>query len=155
MMARFSILLATGVGLMVAASAAWAAPSPMRPGQWDIAVTIDDVQTPGSAAGVAAMMRGRTSHIGHCYTAAEAAKGSDAMITGQTTCVRSKSVMEGGRIAGEMTCQHGRTTSHVTQEGAYTATGFRIRSHVVESGGPMAMTMTTSTIGTRTGDCGG
>ena len=141
--------------LALAATPALAAPSPMKPGQWDIAVTIDDVQMTGSAAGVAQMMRGRITHIGHCYTAAEAAKGSDAMVTGQTSCTRSKSVMEGGRIAGEMTCQRGRVTSRVTQEGTYSATGFRIKSRAVESGGPMAMTMMTTTVGTRTGDCGG
>ncbi len=130
------------------------AASPFKPGKWDIAVTIDKVQMSGGmGAAVAGALKGKTTHVAHCLTAAEAAKGANEMLSGKSGCTMPRRVMAGGRLSGEIVCHNGPSTSRMAQDGAYTPTSFRIRSRAVESGGAMPMTLDMTHVGARVGDC--
>ena len=147
----------TLIAVAALAGPALAAPSsgasPFKPGKWDIAVTIDDIKLQNGMAGVAAVLKGKTTHVTHCMTPAEAADGAKEMMSGKTGCSFPKHVMAGGHLSGETICHNGASTSRIAQDGAYTPVSFKIRSRAVESGGAMPMTMDMTQVGTRTGDC--
>lgn len=146
---RALILLAVlGTPAAVSAQA-----SGVLPGQWDIAVTTDSVTMTGMPPEVAKSMTGRTVHIKHCITPAEAATGPQAILRGDKSCTFTKYQMLGGRLHAEMLCRPpGGGTMTSVSDGSVTPTGFRATGRTVMTGAA-AMTMTATTVGTRLGAC--
>ncbi len=124
----------------------------LKPGQWDIAVTIDDVQIQGPMAGMASAIRGHTTHAKECLSPTD---DPQKLLQTAKGCERTKTVIANGRISAAMVCHHGATTSQVADDGPYTPTSFNVKAHAVETGGSMPMTMDMTLVGTRLGDCGG
>lgn len=124
----------------------------LKPGQWDIAVTIDDVQIQGPMAGMASAIKGHTTHAKQCLSPTD---DPQKLLQTAKGCERTKTVIANGHISAAMVCHHGATTSQVADDGPYTPTSFNVKAHAVETGGSMPMTMDMTLIGTRLGDCTG
>lgn len=143
------ILLAAALLAMPGVVAAQA----VQPGQWDIATTIDSIDMPGAPPQVAAMMRGRTTHIKHCISAEDAAKGPQELMKSNKSCRFTRYSMAGGKLDSEMTCTQGGGTMTAVSTGSFTPTSFATTGTVTMSGA-QAMRMTASTAGKRIGACG-
>ena len=141
------------IAAAVLAPGAALADTPVTPGQWEIAVTINAMEMPGAPPGIAAMMVGKTTKIKHCITPEEAARGPQDMLKTNKSCNFTRYSMTGGRLESEMVCKQGGGTVTATSSGNFTPTGFTATGHSVSSGGGMEMTMTSSTVGRRIGDC--
>ena len=136
-----------------AATMAWAQGSGVQPGQWETKMTINTVDMPGAPPMVANMMRGRTTTINHCITPEQATKGPQEMMKNNKTCTFTRYSVTGGRLSSEMVCKQGGGTTTATSSGSYTSTSFNATGRIVTTGGPMPMTMTSTTVGHRLGDC--
>lgn len=136
-----------------AAVAAWAQSTPVTPGQWDISVRIDSAEMPGMPAAVARMMTGRTTHVKHCITAADAARGPQDLLRSNSGCQFTRYSMAGGKLSSEMTCRQGGATTTTTSTGSFTPTSFTATGRSVTAGGPMPMTMTSTSTGRLLGPC--
>lgn len=139
------ILLAA---LLVPASAL----AQVTPGQWTTTVTIDTVEMPGAPPGIANMMRGHKVSMKHCMTAEEAARGPQEMLKSDKSCHFTRYAMAGGKLSSEMTCTRGGMTTTATTTGTFTSTSFAAKGRTVTTGS-QPMTMTSSVVGTRVGDC--
>ncbi len=145
--------LLMGCAALALALPAQAAPG-IQPGEWEIAVTINSVDMPGAPAGVANMMRGKTTTIRHCITPADAARGPQDMMKSDRTCTFTRYSMTGGQLSSEMTCVRRNMTITATSSGSFTPVSFTATGRSVATGG-MTMTTTSTTTGRRVGDCKG
>ncbi len=124
----------------------------VQPGQWDIAITTDSMTMADMPPEVAAAMRGKTIHVKHCITPAEAARGPQAMLGAQKECAFTKYTVLGGRMHSEMTCKQPGGLMKSVSDGTFTPTGFTATGKTVLTGNG-AMTMSATTVGKRTGTC--
>lgn len=139
--------------LLAVPGLALAQSSPVTPGQWDIAVTINTVEAPGAPPFIARMMQGKTTRVKHCITAADAARGPQDMLKSSKTCTFTKYSMANGRLDSAMTCTSGGQTTTSTSTGSFTPTSFSAQGRSVTSGGSMPMTVTSTTSGKLVGAC--
>lgn len=146
------VIFALGLGA-TAATVALAQATPVQPGEWETKVTIDAVDMPGAPPMVANMMRGRTTTVKHCITAADAAKGPQEMLKSNKSCTFTRYSMAGGKLSSEMVCKQGGSTMTATSTGSFTPTSFTGTGKAVTTGGAMPMTMSSTTVGRRIGDC--
>lgn len=146
-MGRLTFVLASALSL-----AAHAQPTGINPGQWEIAVTIDSMDMPGAPAGIANMMQGKTTKLTHCLTPEEAARGPQDMLKANKSCAFTRYSMEGGKLESEMVCQQGGGEMTAVSTGSFTPDSFTANGTAVSTGA-MAITMTSTSVGHRTGDC--
>ncbi len=152
-MTRYRKPALLGLLALAAALPAQAAPG-IQPGEWEIAVTINSVDMPSAPAGVANMMRGKTTTIRHCITPADAARGPQDMLKSDRSCSFTKYSMAAGRLSSEMTCVRRGMTLTASSSGTFTPVSFTATGRSVATGG-MTMTTTSTTTGRRVGDCKG
>ena len=152
-MTRQPLLGAFSLLALLAAAPAQAAPG-IQPGEWEISVTVNSVDMPGAPAGVANMMRGRTTTIHHCITPADAARGPQDLMKSDPSCTFTKYSMAGGKLSSEMTCMRKNMTITASSTGSFTPVSFTATGRSVVTGGAM-MTTTTTTNGRRIGECKG
>ena len=124
----------------------------IQPGQWETTLKIQSMTMEGAPPQVAAMMRGHTTTVRSCLTAADAAKGPQELLKTNKSCSFTRYDMAGGRLSTEMVCRQGGSTTTATSTGSYTPTSMTAQSHVVGTG-RMAMNMTSTVTGRRIGDC--
>jgi hypothetical protein len=148
---RFGKLL--GLTLIAAPLAAYAQPAGIEPGQWEIAVTINAADMPSAPPAVAKMMVGRTTTIKHCITPEDAARGPQDLLKPGKSCTFTRYNMKGGKLDSEVVCQQGGSTVTAVSTGSFTPTGFTATGRSTTSGG-MAMTVDSTSVGRRVGDCG-
>jgi hypothetical protein len=146
-----SIAFAAALGAVVAGTAFGQA-SGVQPGKWEIAVTVNSMEMSGVPAGVAKMMVGKTTRIKHCITPAEAARGPQALLATGKSCVFSKYSLIGGRLNSEFSCKSGGQTTNSASSGTFAPTEFRATGRSVTTGST-PMTMTSTSVGHRVGDC--
>jgi hypothetical protein len=139
--------LAAPLLLLPAASAL-----PLQPGKWQSTVTILAMQMP-NAPPVATAMARRPTTVTACITAAQAADGPRALLSGSNgRCHFTSYEMSGGRFHSVMQCAIGTGTMTQTQNGTYGATSLDVNGTSVTTG-RMSMTMKTHTVGRRLGGC--
>lgn len=124
----------------------------VMPGQWDIAITTTSMTMADMPPEVAKTMIGRTIHVKHCITPAEALSGPQAMLRSDKSCTFGKYQMLGNRLHAEMSCKQPGGMMHSVSDGTFTPTGFTTTGKTVMTGDG-AMTMSATTVGTRTGAC--
>ncbi len=122
------------------------------PGQWDIAITTTGMTMADMPPEIATSMIGRTIHVKHCITPAEAANGPQAMLRSDKSCTFGKYQVTGNRLHAEMSCKQPGGMMNSVSDGTFTPTGFRTTGKTVLTGDG-AMTMSAMTVGTRTGAC--
>lgn len=126
----------------------------IMPGEWDIAVTMNSVEMPGQPRAVTQMMVGKTNHVRHCITAADAARGPQDLMKAAKGCTFTRYTMIGGKLSSEMSCsQPGGGTMTAVSSGSFTPTGFTTTGRSMMTGNGMAMKMTSTTVGKRLGPC--
>ena len=125
----------------------------VMPGQWDIAVTTESIEMEGMPPGAADSMRGKTIHIQHCITPAEAARGPQEMLKANKSCTFGKMTMIAGRVHAEISCaQPGGGMMSSISDSTYTPTGFTSHGRTTMTG-QMKMTSVATTVGKRVGAC--
>lgn len=124
----------------------------IMPGQWDIAVTTTSIEMPDMPPEVARSMAGRTVHVQHCMTPAEAARGPQEMLKSGQNCSFTHYTMLAGRLHSEVMCKQPGGTMVGTSDGTFTPTGFTATGKTVMRG-QTTMTMTATTVGKRIGAC--
>ncbi|WP_309644257.1 DUF3617 domain-containing protein [Phenylobacterium sp.] len=149
-MIRIRHLALVGAALLIAPASASAQASGVNPGQWEIAVTINAVN--GGPPMVAKMMTGKTIKVKHCISPEEAARGPQDMLKSDKSCTFNKYSMSNGKMNSDMTCRQGDTTTHTISSGTFTPTGFTAAGRATMTGA-MPMTMTSTSVGRRLGDC--
>jgi hypothetical protein len=137
---------------IAAAAPAIAQSSPIQPGQWQIAITVNAMEMPGAPAGIARMMVGRTTRVKHCITPADAARGPQELIKSDKSCTFSRYSMAGGKLQSTMTCKRGGNLVTTETTGSFDATSFTATGRSVTTGS-MPMTMTATSVGRRLGNC--
>lgn len=125
----------------------------VQPGQWQIAVTINSADMPGAPPAVAKMMVGRTTTLKQCITPEDAARGPQDMLKSDKNCVFTRYSMVGGKLSSEMTCKQRGSTVTAVSAGSFTPTSFTANGRSTMTG-DMPMTMTSTVVGKRIGDCG-
>ena len=143
------ILVVAAIALPLAAQAQGVG---IQPGQWEVAVTVQSIDMPGAPAGIASLMQGRTTKVTHCLTAEEAARGPQEMLKTGKSCAFTRYSMAGGQLDSEMVCQQGGGEMTAVTTGSFTPDSFTAAGKAVSTG-PMPMTMTSTSVGHRLGDC--
>ena len=140
------------VAALAVPAAALAQAGSITPGEWDMAITTDSIMMPGMDASMSKAMAGRTTHIRHCITPADAARGPQDMLKGSKECTFSHYSMIGGRLHSETTCKQPGGTMTAVGDGTFTPTGFTMKSKSTMTG-DSAMTITATMVGKRVGAC--
>ncbi len=151
-MGGMSRLIAVGVLALAAPVAAQAQSAGINPGQWEIAVTINSMDMPGAPPAIANMMKGKTTKVKHCITPEEAARGPQELLKSDKSCTFTRYSMTGGALSSEMVCKQGGGMMTATTTGSFTPDSFTATGRTVSTGG-MPMTMTSTSVGQRVGDC--
>ena len=133
-------------------SLALAQASPVQPGLWEIAATVDTVDMPSAPPAVAKMMQGKTTTIRHCITPEEASRGPQDILKANKACTFTRYSMAGGRLRFEMVCKQNGGTMSAKTTGAFTPTSFVAKGRSVITGAA-TMTMTSTSTGRRLGPC--
>jgi len=139
-------------GAVVLAAPLAAQAEGVQPGQWEIAVTVDAVDMPGGPPMVAKMMTGRTVKVKHCITPEDAARGPQDMLKSAKSCTFNRYEMKAGKMTSDMTCQQGGVTTRTVSSGTFTPVGFTAQGRATVTG-DMPMTMSSTSVGRRLGDC--
>jgi hypothetical protein len=134
------------------APAAVAQDAGVQPGEWEIAVTVDAMDMQGAPAAAANLLVGKTATAHTCLTADDAAKGPKKLLESSKACSFERYSMEGGKLSGEMVCLKGEKEMRVLTEGRYTPTSFRATGKAAVAG-DNPMTMDSTSVGKRIGDC--
>ena len=146
-------LIATLAALTLALPpTAIAQPSGVKPGLWEIAVTINSMDSPSLPPAIAKMMIGKTVTVKHCITPADAAKGPQEMLKSGSGCVFNKYTMAAGRMNSEITCTSHGATTRTASSGTFTPESFTAQGRAVATGGA-PMTTTSTSVGRRIGGC--
>ena len=124
----------------------------VTPGEWDMAITTDSMSMPGMDADAMKAMAGRTVHVRHCITPADAARGPQDMLKASKECTFTHYSMVGGRLHSETVCKEPGGTMTAVGDGTFTATGFTMKSRSTMTGGA-PMTIVATMIGKRVGAC--
>ncbi|TRW17013.1 DUF3617 domain-containing protein [Glacieibacterium frigidum] len=132
--------------------AAMAQPAGVEPGQWEIAVTVNEVDMPGGPAFVAKMMTGKTTKVKHCISPEDAARGPQDLLKSGKGCVFTRYSMAGGKLNSEMVCKQGGSTTTAVSAGSFTPVSFTVTGRSTVSG-DMPMTMRSTSVGRRLGAC--
>lgn len=149
------VILASAVLAVVAGLPSMAAAQAIAimPGQWDIAVTTESIQMEGMPPGATDSMRGKTIHIQHCITPAEASRGPQEMLKANKSCTFGKMTMIAGRVHAEISCaQPGGGMMSSISDSTYTPAGFISHGRTTMTG-QMKMTSVATTVGKRVGAC--
>ncbi len=141
-----AIVLAAAILALPALAAAQ--PSGVTPGQWEIDVTVNSMESPSLPPAIAKMMAGKTVTVKHCLTPDEAQRGPQEMLKTGKNCVFDSYSMVGGRLNSAMTCGD----THAVTTGTFTATAFTA-SGKAQVGGSTPMTVASTSVGRRVGDC--
>ena len=131
---------------------AFAQASGVRAGQWEIAITIHSVPMPKAPPQVAAMMKGKTTRMKHCISAAEAARGPQDLMKSDKACTFPVYSMAGGKLRSKMVCKRDGGTMTAVSTGSFTPDSFTASGRTTSTGA-MPMTMTATTTGKRIGPC--
>lgn len=146
-------LTALGILAAMVPAVAAAQASGITPGEWDIAVTMNNVEMAGNPD-VARMMKGKTTRVRHCITVADAARGPQDMLGATKGCKFTRYTMVAGRLTAAMTCQQpGGGTMTGSSTGTFTPTAFTASGQSSITGGAMQMKMSSTTVGKRLGPC--
>ena len=124
----------------------------VTPGKWTSTVTVTDVKMAGGPPGMAAMIKGKPTTVSYCITPAQAKQGARAALRADAGCRYTKFDAAAGRIATTMVCTRPGGGMTVQSTGSFTPTSFDITGHAVMTG-DMPMTMTSRSVGRRTGNC--
>ena len=113
---------------------------------------------PGMPPAMLGMMKQKMADkpMTYCLTAADAAKGADAMKErmGRGKCQFDRFDADGGLIDASMSCQMGQGSLKVVTKGTYTDTGTVTEGTAdMSMPGGKGMHMATKTTTTRVGDC--
>ncbi len=146
-----SLAFAVTIGALIA-GAAFGQAAGVQPGKWEIAVTVNSMEMPGLPAGIAKMMVGKTTRIKHCITPADAARGPQDLLKAGKACTFSKYSLVGGKMNSEFTCTSGGQVTTTVSSGRFAPTEFTATGRAVATGST-PMTMTSTSVGRRIGDC--
>ena len=141
-----------GLGALAPLTGALAQSMGIHPGQWESQVTVTSIETPNAPPALIDAMRGKTHTLSHCITPEQAARGPQEMLKSGTSCSFTRYSMAAGRLSARMQCAQGAGSVSADIDGSFTPDSYSSTSRVVLTG-RMAMTMTSSAVGHRTGDC--
>jgi hypothetical protein len=132
----------------------------MRPGQWQIKMTFDEVEAPGLAPAMleqvkAQMAKGAVRQVCLNETDAQKLSGDFFGAPPQRNCTFQQLERSGDRMKVAMTCSPGgNMVVEATMDGRFTAESYDVSFQQSTKGTPMGKFMTTGQIvGSRVGDC--
>ncbi len=130
----------------------------IEPGLWERSTEVLSVSAPGMPREVASRTVGPRGGGRYCITPEQAARPNATFLATQqnSNCSYRDFTMQGGRIAGTMTCTGGRVPGEVRtrMEGQYGPQSYDMRMHMrtdMESG--EEMTTEIRVVGRRVGEC--
>ncbi|GLV22669.1 hypothetical protein TomMM35A_25150 [Sphingobium sp. TomMM35A] len=135
----------------------------LKPGQWEGAYTLEDIEMPNVQGGSDQMkeqmkkMMSRSS-IKYCVSPEEAANPSGKMFSGQESkdCTYKGFDVSGGSVKGEIACKSEHGTMNAVMSGSYAPESYEMQMDMKMSGAPggMNMSMKAKTTGKWVGaDC--
>jgi hypothetical protein len=130
----------------------------MRPGQWELKTTIDEMTSPGVPAAAQARMKammgqGRTTTM--CMTPEDVKRPGGKVLTGQETpnCTFDHYDLAGGKLDAAMRCNFKGISTNTSINGTFSPDSFinHVTSQTTGLGGDRTMKMTME--GRRVGEC--
>lgn len=140
------VVLAGGIAAL-AAGAAIAQGTGVKPGLWEITTQITDFGMAGAPPGLAGMMK-KPHSMRQCVTPQQAAQGPGDMLKRDGSCKIGHYTLAGGTLDADVTCRG----MHMVEHGSFTPTSFTVQSHA-EDGGNGGMTMASTITARLVGSC--
>lgn len=120
----------------------------LKPGQWEGAYTLEDIDMPNMPGGGDQMkeqmkkMMSRTS-IKYCVSPEEAANPSGKMFSGQENkdCIYKGFDVSSGSVKGEIACKSEQGTMNAVMSGDYGPESYEMHMDMKMSGAPNGMNM--------------
>lgn len=118
------------------------AASEVKPGKWQMTMTIDNMSMPGMPPEALAMMKGRPTVTSYCMTPEETKADPKKMLAADKSCKINRFNMSGGKMLADMSCKTDQGPANILVEGSYTETSYQTRQTM--KAGQMSMVSRTS-----------